>query len=187
MIFLYYLNYPRQDPETSDRLQVRPGDLGLRVCVEAESSARRPEAWSCPLCWDCGCQVCLKLLHCCFWGEYNFIWCEMCHCGNFQVAALTAMGHFKAPTTHKQVCRSRSRDQSPSEFWNKVGKFFMWHDTHFIVVSVSSASWQIEREIFELKQSDEHWQVMNNKRKTLTKYIFGQFQEAKCSWNKHHR
>jgi len=37
----------------------------------------------------------------------------------FEAAALTAMGHFKAPTVHKQVCRSRSRDQSPSEFWNK--------------------------------------------------------------------
>ena len=48
-----------------------------------------------------------------------------CVIGNFQAAALTAMGHFKAPTIHKQVSRSRSRDQSPSEFWNKVGKFFM--------------------------------------------------------------
>jgi len=37
----------------------------------------------------------------------------------FEAAALTAMGHFKAPVIKKQVCRSRSRDQSPSEFWNK--------------------------------------------------------------------
>ena len=68
---LLALNHPRQDPETSDRLQVRPGDPhGLRVRVEAESAPRRPETRSCPLCWDRGCKV-SQLLQSYIRGEHR--------------------------------------------------------------------------------------------------------------------
>ena len=37
-----------------------------------------------------------------------------------QAAALALMGHFKSSLLKRPLVRSCSRDQSPSEFWNKV-------------------------------------------------------------------
>ena len=76
-----------------------------------------------------------------------------CVTGNSQAAALTAMGHFKAPTIHKQVCRSRSRDQSSSEFWNKVGKFFTRYVRSF------HCSFCILSELVDWEKNPRAWTV----------------------------
>ena len=89
----------------------------------------------------------------------------MCNCDDSQAAALTAMGHPQA-SFQKQEPRSvalRVLEQGRKCLCIYLSSNVMqciYICIHFIVVSVSSASWQIEREILELEQSDEHWQVI---------------------------
>ena len=73
-----------------------------------------------------------------------------------QAAALALMGHFKSSLLKRPLVRSSSRDQSPSEFWNKVIITYIllilihmsgYKPLH--TVPVSSADQQGQRKVLE--------------------------------------